>query len=398
MVNIESNNQGILSVPPELHVQIKSYLSNKEYKNFDLTCYTISRYIPSKSELQYRNCINKYQKDYWGTYGHLGESSRWYSCGHLSCIRRFIIEYKLSMDDIFSSTKDFYKDRIFFLVFNNNLNNILRHSCVYGYLDVIKYLFGDNVIVGKEVCNIIEDTDCPLIIGNYLGTSLYFSIGNRFGYSRYGGHLDTVKYIFEHVKRGIQSGTINIGKYREDYNNFDIYYYLVKITKDGSLEVLKYIVEECKKSDFLKDDLMITLNETYLLENGINYNNLDIIKYLLEQGDYNIDYIKRLCRENSKRSLRRNVITEEMKECFRSYIDKKNGLTKCNGYTKGGKECTYKARNSKFCKFHTSQEKQYIQNDREKLPTSVTNCGGITKKGLPCKNKVRNGTMCWLHK
>ena len=234
-------NKGILSIPYELQVQIKKYLNNEEYKNYDLTCRLINQYVPSENELSVRRC-GMYEEYESIQHTNTIQWPWWWKCGHLNCVKYMFVREGLYNIE---NREDSFSYRILFFASEK------------GLMDIIVYLIEEIGLTFEEISEIENctiDDDC-----GKLKSSLILSANN--------GHLNIVKYLFE-------KGGLGIKDIKEFFKEV-----FVDTVSNGHLNVIKYFVEEIGISI---EDIRNLNGENYAIRKASEKGHLDIVKYLVE--------------------------------------------------------------------------------------------------------------------
>ena len=217
------NISEILSVPHELQVHIKSYLSDEEIKNYNLTCYLMSNYNLSISDMGKRCKLTNLSKE------EIMKRERELYCGHLSCIM-----YRVNHKGY--TLQDFRKDHM-----------VLKLACDRGHLNIVKYLFE---VVGMTVEDLRKDD-------NFV-----------FNYTCKVSKLEIIKYFIDEVGYSI-----------EDIRNDRFFILLGCSCFPNGYEVLKYLVERLNIP--VEDLITNTEYDMNVLHLATASGKLDIMKYIL---------------------------------------------------------------------------------------------------------------------
>ena len=272
-------NKGILSVPYELQVQIKKYLNNEEYKNYDLTCRLVNQYIPLNNELSVRMC-GMYEYTYFDV-----NNKEWYKCYHLPCIKYIIQRWKKRIE------YDYY----FF-------NTLLRKSSNNGQLNIVRYLFEEIGMDLSYIRGCFELVFNDTVINGHLNIIRYFveeigvtiedirKEGRDYGENKVlklasvSGHLHIVKYLFESV--GLTESDI--------YNNEECNCAITLASMEGHLDIVKYYFEEI---NFDVHKLGPGMSDPFI--SALEYDRIQVVKYYTEMFEKNsIDitsYMRSFC-------------------------------------------------------------------------------------------------------
>ena len=196
----------ILSIPPEIHVQIKSYLSNEDLKSYNLTCILINYYFPSEKELVIRKCgkydLTKYQIKY-----KIDKTNDLLRCGHLECVKFLFEKGELTIEDLRSP---------------NDADWVLRWASQEGHFEIVKY-FMEGLRSSHGESLTLEDLRSP--------SGYNFAL--RFASSA--GRLEIVKYFMEGL-RSSHGETLTI----EDLRSPHGVNALTLASQYGHLEIVKY--------------------------------------------------------------------------------------------------------------------------------------------------------------
>ena len=214
-------NNGILSMPNELHVEVKKYMNNEELHTYNLTCNLVNEYYPTKRDLQVRKC---------GLYDLSLEEllqRKWYECNHLICMCYLIEEKGLRKEHLFRSTIrsiletcDIDLIKYLFLAFEYtsediraSYNEILYTSVFANRLNLVRFII--------ETYNLKEGDLCQIERGNYHDSLM----------------LAAHWYMFDIIRYFIEYFNLNIGFIR--FNNCDVLAYAVD---NENLEMIDYLV------------------------------------------------------------------------------------------------------------------------------------------------------------
>lgn len=175
-------NEGLLSIPYELQIQIKEYLSNNDLKNYDLTCELISVYKPKKDNLILRRCgiLDVTYKDL--------RKNRWFECGHMICVQYIVNKFELesrcySVNYISMNPFRVLMEKLG--IINNREYSIVesfRCACRDGKINIVKYF------LETEGFKITKQDICGPSRSNYALNQLSLN-----------GHFDIIKYLFEEI-------------------------------------------------------------------------------------------------------------------------------------------------------------------------------------------------------
>ena len=324
MENIDS---GILSVPPELQVQIKKYLSDEDMKNYNLTSYLAGKFSPSIKELSSKcNC------DVTNLITEQILKSVWYKCGNVHCVKYVLdkcgdqIKRQKYISCLEQSIKKGRFD-IVKLIFKSgnvksltlrNINWLLKLAIKNGDIDMVKYM--NELNKTYKLRSIKSRYTAPTI------KLLFYDILKC-------DSLETIKYFFEseECKREIkEKGRMN---YIENINLFPYF-----ILEGGRLDKVKYFFEENGLRRILGGRILSPkhISGSIIRPNLIiKPEYIDIIKYLFEGIENDIgeclggtDYLSLIA------TVRNNQVSRVIRFKLAKFILKKNGIRDKNLFRK----------------------------------------------------------------
>ena len=299
--------QSILNIPAELHVQIKSYLSNEDCKRYNFTCKLISCHRQSKSECNIRNCgLYDLALDSHEPVLERIKNFKWWYCYHLNCIKHVIdnnedltINYIKSNDykilknlcrngqiEIFKYILDHERFNFKFNDLRSGHYEIILYSCGNGHLNIIKYI--------KKKFNL---------------TRSEFMLNDYIRFASRNGHLHIVKYLVEEI--GLTVNAIR----GLDGRNMVLY----STISGGHLNILKYLIE---KVGLTIEDVRGVDGSNLILRRACESGYFSIVRYLIEKVGLTIEDVRAL-NNNALRSASRGGYLLIVK-----YLIEEVGLTK----------------------------------------------------------------------
>lgn len=331
---MENENDCILTIPPEIHIDIKKYLSNVELKRYNLTCNLINCYKPSKTDLQFRKCGNYnityddilskiYNDNISKKRGELTDYSRLWKCGHKACIEHslnIIKEYRRVTKGVYIHLCILYAkyDDVDYLDYIITRHNILKvhsypifeNAIKHGALNVFKYLLNK---FQKDDSYLNSFTDFDILSkvceNRYTNVLIYLTDAIRNEAKRACDYniiarlltecdmdFDIIRYLIEDVNQG-RLFSISDKRMREILKRF---------IKKEKLEIIKYMVDVASVSlnlNLTKDYILCKEYVCYnkhisLLERAIETNNVNIVEYFLTRFDIKREDLA--CLENGK--------------------------------------------------------------------------------------------------